>query len=68
MARALYRNADIYLLDDPLSGVDVEVAKHLFEKYENQDFIERSKKSSSYSDSSEIDHRYTYRTNKILSG
>ncbi|CAF0960595.1 unnamed protein product [Rotaria sordida] len=32
MARALYRNADIYLLDDPLSAVDVKVAKHLFEK------------------------------------
>ena len=32
MARALYRNADIYLLDDPLSAVDVKVSKHLFEK------------------------------------
>ncbi|CAF4061065.1 unnamed protein product [Rotaria sp. Silwood2] len=31
MARALYRNADIYLLDDPLSAVDVKVSKHLFE-------------------------------------
>ncbi|CAF0930502.1 unnamed protein product [Adineta steineri] len=30
MARALYRNADIYLLDDPLSAVDVKVSKHLF--------------------------------------
>jgi ABC-type Fe3+/spermidine/putrescine transport system ATPase subunit len=33
MARALYRNADIYLLDDPLSAVDAKVSKHLFEKY-----------------------------------
>ncbi|CAF3968250.1 unnamed protein product [Rotaria sordida] len=32
MARALYRNADIYLLDDPLSAVDAKVAKHLFQK------------------------------------
>ncbi|CAF0789068.1 unnamed protein product [Adineta steineri] len=32
LARALYRNADIYLLDDPLSAVDVKVSKHLFEK------------------------------------
>ncbi|CAF1123285.1 unnamed protein product [Rotaria sordida] len=33
MARALYRNADIYLLDDPLSAVDAKVAKHLFQSY-----------------------------------
>jgi ATP-binding cassette subfamily C (CFTR/MRP) protein 4 len=33
MARALYRDADIYLLDDPLSAVDVKVSKHLFERY-----------------------------------
>ena len=39
MARALYRDADIYLLDDPLSAVDVKVAKHLFEKYKNCNFI-----------------------------
>ncbi|XP_025829254.1 multidrug resistance-associated protein 4-like [Agrilus planipennis] len=32
LARALYREADIYLLDDPLSAVDTEVGKHLFEK------------------------------------
>ncbi|CAF1632625.1 unnamed protein product [Rotaria magnacalcarata] len=32
MARALYRNTDIYLLDDPLSAVDVQVSKHLFER------------------------------------
>ncbi|KAJ6623028.1 ATP-binding cassette sub-family C member 4, partial [Pseudolycoriella hygida] len=31
LARAVYRNADIYLLDDPLSAVDVKVAKYLFE-------------------------------------
>ncbi len=33
MARALYRDADIYLLDDPLSAVDVKVSKHLFERF-----------------------------------
>lgn len=32
LARAAYNNADLYLLDDPLSAVDSHVAKHLFEK------------------------------------
>ena len=31
-ARALYTDADCYLLDDPLSAVDAEVAKHIFER------------------------------------
>ncbi|XP_024218283.1 ATP-binding cassette sub-family C member 5 isoform X2 [Halyomorpha halys] len=32
LARALYSNRDIYLLDDPLSAVDSEVANHIFDK------------------------------------
>jgi len=32
LARAVYNNADIYLLDDPLSAVDSHVAKHIFQK------------------------------------
>ncbi|KAF2894003.1 hypothetical protein ILUMI_12173 [Ignelater luminosus] len=32
LARAVYRDADIYLLDDPLSAVDTHVGKHLFEE------------------------------------
>ncbi|XP_036913453.1 ATP-binding cassette sub-family C member 4 [Sturnira hondurensis] len=30
LARAVYQDADVYLLDDPLSAVDAEVGKHLF--------------------------------------
>lgn len=32
LARACYRSADIYLLDDPLSAVDTHVGKHLFDQ------------------------------------
>ncbi|XP_078230310.1 ATP-binding cassette sub-family C member 3 isoform X3 [Callithrix jacchus] len=31
LARAVYSNADIFLLDDPLSAVDSHVAKHIFD-------------------------------------
>ncbi|XP_005885516.1 PREDICTED: canalicular multispecific organic anion transporter 1 [Myotis brandtii] len=32
LARATYQNADIYILDDPLSAVDAHVGKHIFDK------------------------------------
>ena len=32
LARAVYHDSDIYLLDDPLSAVDTAVGKHLFEE------------------------------------
>ena len=32
LARAVYRKADAYLLDDPLSAVDAHVGKHLFKE------------------------------------
>ncbi|XP_036143719.1 multidrug resistance-associated protein 4 isoform X2 [Monomorium pharaonis] len=32
LARAVYRQTDLYLLDDPLSAVDTRVARHLYSK------------------------------------
>nr|XP_056722202.1 multidrug resistance-associated protein 1-like [Euleptes europaea] len=32
LARAVYCDADVYLLDDPLSAVDAHVGKHIFEQ------------------------------------
>ncbi len=32
LARAIYHQADIYLLDDPFSAVDTAVAKHIFDR------------------------------------
>ena len=32
-SRAMYQDADIYLLDDPLSTVDAGVSRHLFEQW-----------------------------------
>ena len=32
LARSVYANADIYLLDDPLSAVDAHVGKSIFDQ------------------------------------
>lgn len=43
LARAVYHDADIYLLDDPFSAVDVHVAAHLFEHVVGPNGILKSK-------------------------
>ena len=32
--RAVYKDADIYIMDDPLSAVDASVGRHLFNQYD----------------------------------
>lgn len=39
LARAVYRNADIYLFDDPLSAVDAHVGKHIFDNIIGNDGV-----------------------------
>ncbi|KAG5204276.1 hypothetical protein JEQ12_002252 [Ovis aries] len=41
LARAVYQDADIYLLDDPLSAVDAGVSRHLFEQCVRQALQEK---------------------------
>ncbi|CAI9178844.1 unnamed protein product, partial [Rangifer tarandus platyrhynchus] len=41
LVRAMYQDADIYLLDDPLSAVDVGVSRHLFEQCIHQALKEK---------------------------
>jgi ATP-binding cassette subfamily C (CFTR/MRP) protein 1 len=33
LARAMYQDADVYIMDDPLSAVDVHVGRHIFENF-----------------------------------
>ncbi|CAL1548851.1 unnamed protein product [Lymnaea stagnalis] len=43
LARAVYSNNDIYLLDDPLSAVDSHVGKHIFQKVIGQNGVLKDK-------------------------
>ncbi|NXE48712.1 MRP3 protein, partial [Casuarius casuarius] len=43
LARAVFSNSDIYLLDDPLSAVDSHVAKHIFDQVIGPDGVLKGK-------------------------
>ncbi len=43
LARAVYADRDVYLLDDPLSAVDSHVGKHIFNKVLGPDGLLRNK-------------------------
>ncbi|CAL1532286.1 unnamed protein product [Lymnaea stagnalis] len=43
LARAVYHDADIYLLDDPLSSVDAHVGKHIFNQVLGRDGLLKDK-------------------------
>ncbi|XP_053309482.1 ATP-binding cassette sub-family C member 3 [Spea bombifrons] len=43
LARAVFSNSDVYLLDDPLSAVDAHVAKHIFDNVIGPDGLLRGK-------------------------
>ena len=43
LARAVYHDTDIYLLDDPLSAVDSNVGTHIFNQVVGKDGILKEK-------------------------
>ena len=46
LARAVYQDNDVYLMDDPLSAVDAHVGRHLFDKVIGPGGLLRNKVSS----------------------
>ena len=48
LARAVYQEADVYLMDDPLSAVDSHVGKHIFDQVIGPDGILRGKVGTRY--------------------
>ncbi|PFX21725.1 Multidrug resistance-associated protein 4 [Stylophora pistillata] len=55
LARAVYVDADLYLLDDPLSAVDFKVGRHIFEKCIKDVLGKRTRLLTSHQESHMID-------------
>ena len=63
LARAAYQDRDIYLLDDPLSAVDANVGKHLFERVIGPQGLLKDKVRAL---STEVFRVYIYYNNNLL--
>ena len=55
LARAVYQDADIYLLDDPLSAVDSHVGKHIFEEVIGPNGLLRNKVGTYFNINKNVD-------------
>ena len=73
MARAVYHDADIYLLDDPLAAVDALVGQHIFQKcivdellLRNSSKVASKKKSSVILVTNAIQYLSNKRVSKIV--
>lgn len=56
LARAVYRKADVYLLDDPLSAVDAHVGQHIFDKVIGPKGVLRDKVLKPYTTSQPVEY------------
>jgi len=46
LARAVFADTDVYLLDDPLSAVDSHIGKHIFEQVIGKEGLLKEKVSA----------------------
>jgi len=61
LARAVYSDADVYFMDDPLSAVDSHVGKHIFQQVIGpQGLLKNKVRLSSFRESSLVPRRETF--------
>lgn len=54
LARAVYQEADVYFLDDPLSAVDSHVGKHIFDQVIGPEGILKGKVSTNTNNNCDV--------------